>query len=168
MGFDLGNLLQQFAGHPTAADPEGVAQAFSHVVGDTPRASIAQGLASAFLSDDTPPFGQLVSQLFVRSDPQVQAGVLNQLLDDVGPTMLAALAGSVGELFTANGHATLTPQQVADITPPQVAEIATVAQQHNPDVVERVATFFADHPQLVNSLDSASLKVALGKMAQVH
>ena len=168
MGFDLGNLLQQFAAHPTATDPEGVAQAFSHVAGDAPRASIAQGLASAFLSSETPPFGQLVSQLFVRSDPQVQAGLLNQLIDDVGPTMQAALAGSVGELFTANGHATLTPQQVSDITPPQVAEIATTAQQHNPGVVERVASFFADHPQLVNSLDSASLKVALGKMAQVH
>lgn len=168
MAFDLGNLLQQFAGHPTATDPEGVARAFSHVAGDAPRASLAQGLASAFLSNETPPFGQLVSQLFVRSDPQLQAGLLNQLLDDVSPAMLTALAGSVGELFTDNGHAKLTPQQVEDITPPQVAEIATTAQQHNPGVVERVAAFFADHPQLVNSLDSASLKVALGKMAQVH
>lgn len=168
MAFDLGNLLQQFAGHPTAADPDGVAQAFSHVAGGAPRSAIAQGLASAFLSDDTPPFGQLVSQLFVRSDPALQAGLLNRLLDDVSPAMLAALAGSVGELFTDNGHAQLSPQQVADITPPQVAEIATTALQHNPGVAERVATLFADHPQLVNSLDSASLKVALGKMAQVH
>lgn len=168
MAFDLGNLLQQFAGHPTATDPEGVAQAFSHVAGDAPHASIAQGLASAFLSDATPPFGQLVSQLFGRSDPALRTSLLNLLLDDVSPAMLTALAGSVGELFTQNGHATLTPQQVEEITPPQVAEIAATAQQHNPGVIERVAGFFAQHPQLVNSLDSASLKVALGKMAQVH
>ena len=168
MAFDLGNLLQQFAGQPTAADPEGVAQAFSHVVGDTPRSTIAQGLASAFLSHDTPPFGQLVSQLFGRSDPHLQTSLLNQLLDHVSPAMLTALAGSVGELFTEDGHAKLTPEQVADITPPQVAEIAATAQQHNPGVVERVASFFADHPQLVNSLDSASLKAALSTMAQAH
>ena len=168
MAFDLGNLLQQFAERPTATDPDGVSQAFSHVVGNTTPATIAQGLASAFLSDDTPPFGQLVSQLFGRSDPQLQTGLLNQLLDHVSPAMLTALAGSVGELFTENGHAKLTPEQVAGITPPQVAEIAATAQQHNPGVIERVASFFADHPQLVNSLDSASLKVALGKMAQVH
>lgn len=168
MAFDLGNLLQQFAERPTATDPEGVSQAFSHVVGNTTPAAIAQGLASAFLSDDTPPFGQLVSQLFGRSDPHLQTGLLNQLLDHVSPAMLTALAGSVGELFTENGHAKLTPEQVAEITPPQVAEIAATAQQHNPGVIERVATFFADHPQLVNSLDSSSLKVALGKMAQVH
>ena len=166
MGFDLGSLLQQHAGHVTAADPDGVAQAFKHIVGEQPQSSVAQGIARAFLSDQTPPFAQLVSQLFLRSDTGLRTELLNLLLDNVSPTMLSALAGSVGTLFTENGHPHLSAEQIADITPPQVAEIAAVAQQHNAGVVERIATLFAQHANVFNGLDSDILKVALGTMAQ--
>jgi len=166
MGFDLGSLLQQHAGHVTAADPDGVAQAFKHIVGEQSQSSVAQGIARAFLSDDTPPFAQMVSQLFFRSDSGLRTELLNLLLDNVSPTMLSALAGSVGTLFTENGHPHLSTEQITDITPPQVAEIAVVAQQHNPGIVERVAMLFARHPDIFNGLDSDILKVALGSMAQ--
>ena len=38
------------------------------------------GLAAAFRSDQTPPFGQMVSRLFSQSGGQQQAGLLNTLL----------------------------------------------------------------------------------------
>ncbi|WP_156369422.1 hypothetical protein [Duganella sp. Leaf126] len=168
MGFDLQTLLQQHAGHVTAADPDGVAQAFKHIVGEHPPPTVASGIAHALLSDQTPAFSQIVSQLFLRSDTGLRTELLNLLLDNVSPTMLSALAGSVGALFTENGHPHLSAEQIADITPPQVAEIAVVAQQHNVGIVERVAALFARHAEVFNGLDSSILKVALGAMAQQH
>jgi hypothetical protein len=168
MAFDLGNLLQQYSGHITAADPEGVGQAFKHMAGQVPSSALAQGVVAAFRAEDTPPFAQMVSQLFFHSDQVQRTALLNQLLDDVSPAMLTALEASVGHLLRQNGHPQLTPEQVAEIAPPQVAEIAATAEQHNPGVLERVATLFAQHPEVLNSLDSNSLKTALGKMANLH
>lgn len=166
MGFDLGSLLQQHAGHVTAADPDGVAQAYKHIVGEQSQAAIAHGIASALRDSDTPPFSQMVSQLFFHSDSNLRTQLLNLLLDNVSPAMLTALSGSIGDLFTQNGHPSLTPEQVADIAPPQVAEIAAVAEQHNVGIIERVATLFAQYPAIFNALDSNTLKTALGKMAE--
>lgn len=168
MGFDLGSLLQQHAGHVTAADPDGVAQAFKHIAGQQPPASIAQGIAAALTTGTPSPFGQLVSQLFFHSDSGLRTELLNLLLDNVSPAMLSALSGSIGNLMSENGHPRLSAEQIADIAPPQVAEIAVVAQQHNLGIVERVATLFAQHPDVFNALDSTSLKTALGAMAQLH
>lgn len=166
MGFDLGTLLQQHAGNVTAADPDGVAQAFKHIVGGQPQASLVQSIAETLRSGDTPPFAQLVSQLFVHSDSDLRTKLLNLLLDNVSPAMLTALSGSIGHLLTENGHPSLTPEQVADIAPPQVAEIADVAEQHNVGIIDRVAALFSKNPDIFNALDSNILKVALAKLAQ--
>ena len=48
-------------------------------------------------SDQTPPFAQMVAQMFGQANSQQQAGMLNQLLASLGPGALAALAsGAVG------------------------------------------------------------------------
>lgn len=168
MGFDLGNLLQQHAGHVTANDPDGVAQAFRHIAATQPQSSIAEGISTALRAGETPAFAQIVSQLYLHSDATLRTTLLNLLLDNVSPAMLEALSGSIGQLLTDNGHPQLNSEQVADITPPQVAEIASVAEQHNPGIVDRVATLFSRHADIFNALDSSILKSALGKMAQLH
>lgn len=168
MGFDLGTLLQQHAGHVTAADPDGVGQAFRHVVGEQPHASVALGIAAALRAAETPPFAQMVNQLYVHSDESLRTDLVNLLLDDVSPAMLTALAGSIGDLMGQNGHPRLTAEQVAEIAPAQVAEIAAVAEQHNPGILDRVATLFAKQHDVFGALDSATLKVALSHMAQLH
>ena len=53
---------------------------------------LGSGLAEAFRSDQTPPMGDMVSQLFGQSSGQQQAGMLNQILASLGPA--AALAGA--------------------------------------------------------------------------
>ncbi|QBE63072.1 hypothetical protein [Pseudoduganella lutea] len=164
MGFDLGNLLQQYIGG--AIDPARAEQDFPQAAQQAPRASVAQGVTEALRSDQTPPFAQMVSQMFGRSDPQQRAGMLNQLLANVSPAMLTALAGGIGNLFGQNGQPQVTPEQAEKITPQQVEEIASTAEQHNPGIVDRIGDFYAEHPQLVQALGGAALAIVLGKIAQ--
>ncbi|QGZ41153.1 hypothetical protein IP92_00065 [Pseudoduganella flava] len=166
MGFDLGNLLQQYLGG--AADPARAEQDFPQAAQLAPQGALAQGVTEALRSDQTPPFAQMVSQLFGRSDGQQRAGMLNQLLSNVSPAMLSALAGNVGNLFGQNGQPQVTPEQAEQITPQQVQEIATTAEQHNPGIVDRIGDFYAQHPQLVQALGGAALAIVLGKIAQAH
>ena len=166
MGFDLGNLLQQYIGG--AIDPARAEQDFPQAAQQAPRGAVAQGVTEALRSDQTPPFAQMVSQLFGRSDPQQRAGMLNQLLANVSPAMLTALAGGIGNLFGQNGQPQVTPEPAEKITPQQVEEIASTAEQHNPGIVDRIGDFYAEHPQLVQALGGAALAIVLGKIAQSH
>lgn len=174
MGFDLGNLLQQYAGaHP--ADPAQAENDFDQVAQNAPRADLAQGVTQAFRSEQTPPFPQMVSQLFGNSDSGQRAGMLNQLLGNIGPGLLSSLAGgALGGLF--GGHANtnnnnvapprITPEQASNLTPEQVQQIAEKAQQDNPGIMDRMGEFYAQHPQLVKGLGGAALAIALGHIAQ--
>jgi len=174
MGFDLGNLLQQYLGNAVggatdaAADPARAEQDFPQVAQHAPQGAVAQGVTAALRSDQTPPFAQMVGQLFGRSDPTQRAGMLNQLLANVSPAMLAALAGSIGNLLGHGGQPQVTPEQAEQITPQQAEEIAATAEQHNPGIVDSIGNFYAQHPQLVQALGGAALAIVLGKIAQSH
>jgi hypothetical protein len=172
MGFDLGNLLQQYAStHP--ADPQQAENDFDQIAAAAPRENLAQGVTEAFRSDQTPPFSQMVGQLFNNSDSGQRAGMLNQLLGGIGPGVLSSLAtGALGSLFGGHGNSNtgvaprVTPEQASTMTPEQVQQIAEKAQQDNPGIMDRMGEFYAQHPQLVKGLGGAALAIALGHMAQ--
>ena len=105
--------------------------------------------------------------MFGQSDPQQQAGVLNQLLRSVGPGVLSALGGGIlGRIAsTGGGVPQVTPEQASQVTPDQVQEIAARAEQHDPTVLDKVGGFYAQHPQLVKTLGSAALAIALAGIA---
>jgi hypothetical protein len=126
-------------------------------------------VADAFRADSTPPFGEMVAQMFGKSNPQQQAGVLNQLLQSIGPGVLSALGGGILGKMAASAPVTdsqLTPQQAAQVTPAQAQEIATQAQQHDPSVLDKIGGFYANHPQLVKTLGSAALAITLAGVAR--
>lgn len=103
-----------------------------------------------------------------KSNPQQQAGVLNQLLRSLGPGVLSALGGGIlGRMNAAplGAPAQISPEQASQLTPVQVQEIATQAQQHDPGVLDKIGGFYADHPQLVKTLGSAALAIALAGVA---
>jgi hypothetical protein len=111
----------------------------------------------------------MVGQMYRKSDPQQQAGVLNQLLRSFGPGVLSALGGGVLGKIAASAPITgsqITPQQASQVTPAQVQEIATQAEQHDPGVLDKIGGFYADHPQLVKTLGSAALAIALAGVAR--
>ena len=174
MGSDLDSLLQQYAGANPAnpADPAQAENDFDQVAQSAPQAELAQGVSEALRSDQTPPFSQMVGQLFNQGDSGQRAGMLNQLLGGIGPGMLSSLAGGVlGSRFGGHGNASsavpqVTPDQASTMSPEQVQQIAEKAEQHNPGIVDRMGEFYAQHPQLVKGLGGAALAIALGHMAQ--
>ena len=91
MAFDLSGLLQQYLGGSRQV-PENAADHFQQVAQAASPRMVSQGLAEAFRSDQTPPFAQMVAQLFSQANPQQQAGMLNQLLSSLSPAALAANA----------------------------------------------------------------------------
>ena len=144
MGFDLGNLLQQYAS-ANPASPQQAENDFDQVSQNAQQSDLAQGVTEALRSDQTPPFPQMVGQLFGQGNSGQHAGMLNQLLGSIGPGVLSSIAGgALGNLFggqsNANAAPQLTPEQASTLTPEQVQQLAEKAEQHNPGIVDRWAT----------------------------
>jgi len=161
----LMDILNQYASN---AMPHSSATSdhFDTVAREAPRDALRQGLADAFRADSTPSFGEMFGSMFGQSNPDQRAGALNQLLRSLGPGVLSALGGGIlGRLSHSGGSPSLTPEQASQLSPQQVQEIAARAEQHDPTVLDRVAGYYADHPQVVKTLGSAALAIALAGVA---
>ncbi len=168
MAFDLGNLLQQYLGGTTTGNASRAVDDFDQVANAAPRGAVAQGVSEALRSEQTPPFPQMLGQLFGNSDPNQRAGMLNQLIGSVGPGLLASLGGgALGNIFGGNdAPARITPEQAAQLTPEQVQQIAEEAERDNPSIVDRMGDFYAEHPTLVKTIGGAALAIVLGRVAE--
>jgi hypothetical protein len=166
MAFDLGSLLQQYIGGNNNQDH--AADDFDQISQKAPREAVARGVADALRSEQTPPFPQMVGQMFGHSDANQRAGMLNQLISGLGPTILTSIAGgSLGSLFRGRETpAPITPEQAATMTPEQVQEIAEKAEKENPGIIDRMGDFYAENPTLVKTIGGAALAIALGRIAQ--
>ena len=114
MALDLGNLLQKYL-NPSNVPSADASAHFDQVAQHASPEVMGQGIADALRSDETPPLGQMVSDMFSRANPQQQAGMLNQILGSLGPGALSSLgAGALGGLAGALGGGTqITPQQAS-------------------------------------------------------
>jgi hypothetical protein len=114
---NLDHLLKQTESG-NAPEPQ-VHAAYDQVAQAVPQNELADGLAHAFKSDQTPPFEQMLSNLFARSNPEQKAGILNQLMAALGPQGLAQLHAQTG------GSATpITPAQAQQVSPQAVQTAA--------------------------------------------
>lgn len=162
------DILKQYA-DPNNLQPDRVNAHFDEVAQQSNPNDLGGALASAFRSDATPPFGQIVGNLFGNSNPQQRAGILNQIIQSVGAGGLASVAGGVlgqvlGNAGASGAAPTITPEQASQISPADAAAIAAHAEKQNPSIVDRAGEFYAQHPTLVKSLGAAALAVVLGKM----
>ena len=157
----LMDILQPYAARPTSTEDD-FAEAAPQLSPDL----LGQGVAHAFRSDKTPPFGNMVSQLFGNSNPALRAGLLSQLIAAVGPAVLSRLGGALGKL-AQGGAATpqVTPDAAAEVTPEQVREIAAEAEKKDPSILDRIGGFYGQHPDIVKGLGGAALAIALGQIA---
>lgn len=183
----IGDLLQQYNGADPQRAPDTVNDDFDQLAQNAPPNALADGLAAAFRSDQTPAFGNMVSQMFANGNGQQRASILNTLLRTVGPTVLAqvlarggggggglagllggggggGLAGLLGGLG-GGGTPEVTPEQAAQVSPEEVAQIAEQAEREDPSIIERVSDFYARQPTLVKTLGAAALTIALAKIA---
>jgi hypothetical protein len=141
-------------------------QHFDKAAQEAPSDVLASGLASAFRSDQTPPIGDMVGQLFANSNGAQQAGMLNQIIAALGPAAAGGLAG--GALGRVAGSATqeVTPEQASRLSPEQVQDLVNQAHQANPGIADQLAGFYAQHSGLIKTLGSAALVIALAKMKE--
>jgi len=166
MSFNLGNLLNQYLGGGANANPAQAENDFDHVAQNSPFAALAQGVTQALRSDQTPPFSQMVGQMFSNGNPEQRAGMLNQLLSNISPGVLSSVAGGLFGNLAGGDQAKVSPEQAAQLSPEQVQELAAKAEQQNPGIVERMGDFYAQHPTLIKTIGGAALAVALGAMAK--
>ncbi len=139
-------------------------QHFDQVAQSAPTDVLGGALAGAFRSNDTPPIGEMVGQLFGNSNGQQQSGMLNQLLATLGPAAAAALAGGALGRIMSPGATQVTPEQAAKLTPEQVQAVVTHANETNPGIADQLGSFYAQHSGLIKTLGSAALLIAMTKM----
>ena len=159
----LGNLMGALGS--LAGGSGNLEQAFSQVASNAGQGGLASALTQAFNSDQTPPFAQMVGNLFNNSNPDQKAGLLNQLAQSVGPQLMASGAlGGLGKLL-GSGQS-ITPEQAAQVDPAAVQEAAEHAQKHNPSIVEEASGFYAQHPTLVQGLGAAALGLMMSHLTK--
>lgn len=161
---DLLNVLQHYGDASAASPPPNTQQDFSKVAQAAPQSHLAAGLAEAFRSDQTPPFGQMVGNLFGQSNGQQRAGILNQLLGSAGPGLSSILGGALGGLLKPGAQ--VTPEQAQQVPPETVQKLAEHAQQNSPSIVDQASQFYAQHPQLVQGLGAGALALIMSHMSR--
>lgn len=167
MGFmnEIGNILQQYKGAQASAPAETVQEDFSRVATQVPQAAISSGLSDAFRSDQTPPFGQMLSQLFGQSNGEQRAGILNHLIGAAGPGALSGpLLGGLSSLL--QGRSSITPEQAQQVSPDVVQHLAEHAQRQDPSIIDKASQFYAQHPTLVQGLGAGALALVMSRISQ--
>ncbi len=165
---EVANVLQNYSQGSQPAAAGDVDSHFNQVAQTAPPADLASGLAAMFHSDQTPPFAQMISQLFNNSNPAQRANLLNTLLSSSAASgILSQLAQSAGVSLPSGvgGGAQITPETAARITPEMVQQAATHAEQHDPSIIDRVSEIYAQHPTLVKTLGAAAMTIALSHLA---
>jgi hypothetical protein len=156
----LDNMKGMLAQYGAGTASEANAEADFHKVAQTADAgTLAQGIGAIMRSDQTPPFSQLVSQLFTNGSGDQKAAMLKTLLGSAPADMQGQLAGLLG------GGAAAASANPSSET---VASVARRVEQSNPNVVDTMSSLYAQHPMLVKTLGSAAMMVALRKIAQIH
>jgi hypothetical protein len=165
---EVANILQNYSKTNQPQGGDDVAAHYHQVAQAAPPADLASGLAAMFQSDQTPPFPQMIGQLFSNSNGAQRANLLNTLLSSgAGAGILSQLATSAGLSLPAGlgSSAPITPEAAAQIPPAVVEQAAAQAQQHNPSIIDRVSEVYAQHPTLIKTLGAAAMTIALSHLA---
>jgi hypothetical protein len=165
----ISGMLQQYQGGNTAQTPQTVNEDFDQLTQAAPQPAVADGLAEAFRSDQTPPFGQMLGQLFNQSNGHQRASILNTLISTLGPTVMAQILSRTGGSGLAGilsgGQREVTPEQAAEIPVEAVQQAANEAETKDPSVIDMISNVYAQHPDLIKTLGGAALTIALAKIA---
>ena len=136
------------------------------IVRDAPRDTVREGLREAFDAGDTPSMGEQVGQMFGQSSNQQQAGLINQVIQALGPAAAAALAGGVLQKVMKPGEQQVDADAVAQLSPTEVTQVVNEAQQQQPELSQRLSEFYADNSGLLKALGGVALLAAAIKMKQ--
>jgi hypothetical protein len=162
------DILKQYA-NPGTLPAGDVAGHFDSVAQQASTQDLGSGIAAALRSDATPSIGQTVGSLFGQSNPNQKAGVLNEILQTLGPAGFAGAGGGIlGRILgtgAAGPTAPITPAQAAQVSPSDVSTIAASAHEQDESIVDRLGSFYAQHPTLVKTLGVAALGTVMSHMS---
>jgi xanthine dehydrogenase iron-sulfur cluster and FAD-binding subunit A len=156
----LMNILAEALKSSAANAPTHYDRAVDHVTRD----DLAGSVAAMFRDKNTPPYEQMVSQLFGNSNNFQRAGLLNQLIRAAGPALAAAVASGALKNVLAGGKAQVTPAEAANVTPEQVEGMIKEARVEQPAIADQLGKFYANNPGLVKAVGGAALLILLSKM----
>jgi hypothetical protein len=165
---EVANVLQNYSQKNQPLEGDDVAEHYHQVAQAAPPADLASGLAAMFHSDQTPPFPQMIGQLFSNSNGAQRANLLNTLLSGGAASgILSQLATSAGLSLPAavGGKAPITPEAASHIPRAAVEQAAAQVEQHDPSIIDRVSEIYAKHPTLVKTLGAAAMSIALSHLA---
>ena len=188
----LGGMLQKYASSDNTQNA--AHDDFDQVAQHAPASSLAEGLAAAFRSNQTPAFSDMITNLFNNGNGQQRASLLNMLAPVVisqltgnrgggGGILGALLSGGGGPLGSllgggggggglggvlgalANGQQ-VTPEMAEQVSPDEVRVLAQRAEESDPSIIDTVSDFYAQHPTLVKTLGAAALTIAINQIAK--
>jgi hypothetical protein len=166
---DVSSVLQQYAAETGVYSKEKVERDFAQVTQELPAEHVTNGLSEALRSEQTPPFDQVVGESFEQGDAVQRAGMVNQLLDGAGPSVVRSLVeGGVPEdalKCSAQQESAITPEMAEQLHPELVQLLAREAHQENPDVIDKLSNLYVEDPALVNTLGGGTLSVVMSKIA---
>ena len=121
---------------------------------------LSQGLREAFDSKDTPSIGNLVGQMFGQSSNQQQAGLINQIIQALGPAAATALAGGVLQKVLKPGSDQVEAADVAQLSADEVTSVVNEAQAQRPELSQQLSEFYSQHSGLIKALGGVALLAA--------
>jgi hypothetical protein len=87
--------------------------------------------------------------------------LLNQLLGVLGGAGFARAAGATGAAYGE----TVTPQMAAQMSPETVHLLAEQAAERDPSIIDKAASFYAEHPALVRTIGTAALALLMSRIS---
>ena len=164
----ISDIVERYQHGTGAPDDSATHEEFQKVVESAPRDAVSNGIAGMFRSNDTPPFAEMLSELFAQSNQSQKAGLLNHLLSAAPPEAIASLPGlgGLGELLGANRDA--VDSAANQLSPDQIHQIASHAESRDPGIIEKVSGFYAQHPILMKAVGAMALSVAMKHMANAQ
>lgn len=158
----LSGLLEQYAGSGQPSS-EQVHQHFDQAAAGMDSSSLASAIGSMMRSSQTPDFSQIAAQLFGSGDASQKASMVNALLAGAGPAVLSQLRGLIPGLGSGG---TVTPAQAQAIPAEAVAQAAQQAERHDPSILDKMSSVYAEHPHLVKTLGTGAMIIALRELAK--
>ena len=166
----VSDIIDKYGSDRTQGVPSSVEGDFDRLTQHAPASAVSDGLAEAFRSDQTPPFANMLSELFRRSPATQKTSVLNTLVTVLGPTLVSQMLARHGaaraaqEVETRQGS--ISPEVADQVPASSIEAIAKEAEQRDPSIVDRISRFYAEQPALVKTLGGLALTVAMAKIAQ--
>ena len=159
---DVKELLGQYA---AGAAPKGDAGAhFQQVAQSVDSGTLAGGIAEALRSDKTPPFAQLVSQLFASGSGAQKTAMLSTLLSAIPANQRSKIASMIPGLGASADLGTAPPPD--SMSANDVQKLAQQVEKQNPTIVDKMSELYAAHPTLIKTLGAGAMAIAMRKIAE--